>query len=326
MSKKSKPQTVTQKTELPPQYTQALDFILGQSQGLANQYLPQTQRPVFNGFGRPGFGGFGGGFNFNTSTGGTSSPLPPIVPELSDQTMQGIDRLGQAPNPLGRSELEATVRGKDIASFVPQSALNSLNSTAGGDFLAGGEGFNAALDAAMRRITPQVLSTFGASGRSDSGLAQQALAQAGFDAFAGQFANERANQLNATNALATLGAQERGRQLGAISPLTGLGQMHSQNLLNAGNILEQQDERVLREPFERLNLSLDPIIRAVGGAPRTTTTTQPTSRNIGAGLLGGAATGIGIGQGIGSLAGLGSLTPLGAGVFGLGGALLGGLI
>lgn len=326
MSKKSKPQTVTQKTELPPQYTQALDFILSQSQGLANQYLPQTRSYNFNkSIGWPGFGGFGGGFNFNAST-GTTGPLPPIVPELSDQTMQGIAQLGQVPNPLGRSELAATVRGKDIASFVPQSALNSLNSTAGGDFLAGGEGFNAALDAAMRRITPQVLSTFGASGRSDSGLAQQALAQAGFDAFAGQFANERANQLNATNALATLGAQERGRQLGAISPLTGLGQMRSQNLLNAGNILEQQDERMLREPFERLNLSLDPIIRAVGGAPRTTTTTQPTSRNIGAGLLGGAATGIGIGQGIGSLAGLGSLTPLGAGVFGLGGALLGGLL
>jgi hypothetical protein len=80
-------------------------------------------------------------------------------------------------------------------SPIQQAANNQLTNTLNGDYLYGGQGFNEAIDAATRKILPQVNSTFEGAGRTGSGLAQTAQTQAIADAFAGQYGNERENQL-----------------------------------------------------------------------------------------------------------------------------------
>ena len=72
-----------------------------------------------------------------------------------------------------------------------------INRTLRGDYLTGGTGFNAALDAAKNTIIPQVQSAFASRGRTGSGLAQTAEASAIGDKFAGLYENERQNQLRA---------------------------------------------------------------------------------------------------------------------------------
>lgn len=114
---------------------------------------------------------------------------------------------------------------------VPQAATDALTQTAQGNFLFGGEGFDQAVQAAMRAARPGILSTFGRAGAggASSGLAQQAIAQSGIDAFARQFGQERQNQLNAAGNLGQLGLQGQGQQadiagLAAQLGLSGRGQ------------------------------------------------------------------------------------------------------
>ena len=76
---------------------------------------------------------------------------------------------------------------------------------------------------------------------------------------------------------------ERGRQTEAIANLLGIPAMQAQQLLNTGNVLEEQSRAERLEPFERLNLLLDPLVAAIGGAPRTQTTTG-RSRNFSIGV------------------------------------------
>ena len=323
MGKKSpKSQTVTQKTEIPPQYSRALDFILGQGMGLANQYLGTggSGYPASNGR----FAGLGGPAPDN----GEFAP-PPIIPGFDENTLKGLDSLSVNTNPNLTGNLLSTIRGDDLNEsltrrIIPGQSFKALNRAAVGHDLYGGRGFNQAVDAAVRQAMPHINSTFGAAGRSGSGLAQTAIAQAATDAFAGHYANERANQMSAAGTLANIGAStynnERARQLAAIPQLQALNDKRTQNLLTAGGIREDRQREQLMEPFTRFNLVTDPIIRAIGGAPTSTTTTQPLHRNTGAGLLGGALGGAGLGQALG-FAGAGPLAP-----FAIGGALLGGIL
>lgn len=80
---------------------------------------------------------------------------------------------------------------------VTNAAQQQIADTLSGNYLYGGSGFNAAMDAATRRINPQVDSTFGIAGRSGSGLADTAKTQALSDAFANLYAGERSNQIAA---------------------------------------------------------------------------------------------------------------------------------
>ncbi len=328
MGKKSpKSQTVTQETKLPPQYARGLDFVLGQGMSLANQYLGPTSPAYgatgFNPLAGSGFSPMGGG----ASQGDFSAPS--IVPQLSGDTHRGLAGLAKSSHPLVTENLLATLRGDSMEdgmaqNILPDSAFSSLNDTAAGNYLHGGEGFNAAVDAAIRRAQPGILSTFGAAGRSGSGLAQTAMAQAASDAFASQYANERNNQMAAAGALANINTSnfnaERGRQLLAGAQHDALRSQQANDLLRSGSIREDRQREFLLEPFTRFNLATDPIIRAIGGAPTTTSTTQPLHKNTGAGLLGGALGGAGLGQALG-FAGAGPLAP-----FAIGGALLGGIL
>lgn len=185
---------------------------------------------------------------------------------------------------------------------VPQTATDALEATAGGDFLFGGQGFDQAVEAAVRAARPAILSTFGAAGpsRATGGLAETAIAQSAQDAFARQFANERRNQLGAAGQLGQLGLAQTGQQADIAQALgqlglagtglqgdlaTSLGQLglggQSQQLQAAGMLpdlatadinllsgvgeqIQGQEQAELETPF---NAQLQLLQAALGGLP-----------------------------------------------------------
>jgi len=156
-----------------------------------------------------------------------------------------------------------------------QTGLGATEATARGDYLYGGQGFNQALDAASRRIIPQVNSQFARSGRSGSGLAQTAMAQALSDSFAGQYGQERGRQQQA--AMASPGLQ--GQQMGNILSQAQMPQdILFGNLGRYANIINPQ--------------------ASMGGQQ-----TSPMYKNSAAGGLGGSMLGYYMGGPMGMLAG-----------------------
>ena len=142
---------------------------------------------------------------------------PDIINRL--QTMGSTNPLEAVRGEM--DSLAGIARGDNNIGGVGRSALES---TAQGDFLYGGEGFNAALDAATRAAMPGINSRFamGGSGAVDGGLAQTARTQAVADAFARQYGQERANQLAAGNQLLSDQGRRTSQQIGAAGQLGGL--------------------------------------------------------------------------------------------------------
>lgn len=147
---------------------------------------------------------------------------------------------------------------------IPASATEALEATARGDFLAGGEGFDTAVDAAVRAALPQIRSVFGSAGAGgfDSGLAQTAVGQAATDAFARQFGAERGRQVGAADALARLGITEAGRrsgdQLSAASALADQqlrerGLLSGNTLASARSLDDLQQRDISRRQGETLS-------------------------------------------------------------------------
>lgn len=161
------------------------------------------------------------------------------------------------------------------------TAQQGLLSTAQGDFLAGGPGFEAALEAAQNQFVPQILSRFG----SGSGLADAAIAQGTTDSFAQLFNAERA------------------RQQGAQAALPGLGLLPSQILLDIGGQQQGQAQRELSAPIEATQGLLN---AALGGLPvgsligQTQTSQQQTSSNPFLQALGLGLTGLSFASGLGA--------------------------
>lgn len=177
---------------------------------------------------------------------------------------------------------------------VPGLTTDALEGTARGDFLLGGPGFDAAVDASVRAAQPHILSTFGAAGRGTGGLAQAAIGRAATDAFASQYGQERARQLLAAQALPGL----------ALMPL-------------------QLRQSLLGSALAGLPISSLFGFNQRGKTSGRTAQVQPVFQNQGAGIMGGALTGLGIGSAM-APAGATGLAALG-GPMGLGLALAGGL-
>jgi len=106
---------------------------------------------------------------------------PPYMPEFDPATIAAQNGILNAANTPG-------LYG-DTSSMIDK--------TLRGDYLTGGEGFNAALNAARNEIIPKVQSEFAARGRTGSGLAQTAETGAIGDAFSKLYEQERENQLRA---------------------------------------------------------------------------------------------------------------------------------
>lgn len=242
-------------------------------------------------------------------------------------------------SPEKQTALQLTTQRALNGSPLNQAANNQIygsingsyldNPTTRGSYLYGGEGFNQAVDAATRKILPQVDSAFESSGRFNSGLAKTAQTQAIADAFASQygqerglqeqnFNNQRLQQLQATALAPSFAAQDYA-DYGA---LAGVGQQYEDQLQN------QLNEQVYRFGYDA-NMERDDLMSFMqlingnfGGTSSSTqntsgqTTTKSGAGNPLTGALGGAMAGSSLFGTGGMLAGLG----LGA----TGGALLGG--
>ena len=270
----------------------------------------------------------GGGKGGGSQTVTQSVEIPPFLrpfvenaAETADDALNRLDsRLSGATasdlvSPLTPDQLQSIELARNFAlgeNSPLNTTLDTLNQTARGDFLFGGPGFNEAIDAAVDRVQPRILSTFGSAGRGTGLLAQDAIARTVGDAFALQFGNERQRQLSAASALPTVGS------------------LPSSILGDIGGRLQGQNQRELTAPISAQESLL---AAAKSGLPvqslLSTTTTQPTQSNplgsiLGAGLsLAGLFSGnpfAAIGGGFGGLntftgnAGLGSFfNPTGFG-------------
>jgi hypothetical protein len=188
-------------------------------------------------------------------------------------------------------------------SPISNAANTQLTDTINGNYLYGGQGFNQALDAASRKIIPQINSQYELAGRSGSGLAQTSIAQALSDSFANQYSNERENQLRGT----LLAPQIASQDYTDISKLAEVGQQREQlsaqqlqDQINRFNYYQNLPQQKLQQYAGLVN----------GNYGNTTVQTQALSRNPVAGALGGAIGGAAVGSSI--LPGWG--TGIGAGV------------
>lgn len=163
-----------------------------------------------------------------------------FIPTAQNAFMQGAT--GGLDSFIPQSALNALTQGAQGQSFLPQQSrdaltqlglgggqlqgTDTLQQTANGDFLHGGQGFDQAVQAAVRSALPGVRSVFGSAGpgASSGGLAQAAIGQSAVDAFARQFGQERQNQLGAARQLAGFDLAGGNQQISALNQLAGIGQ------------------------------------------------------------------------------------------------------
>ena len=202
-------------------------------------------------------------------------------------------------------------RGEDPYQAI-DSAQNYYDRVLAGDFLYGGDAFNAAVDAAYRAGMPGVLSAFGQGGRSDGGLAKVALAQAFADPFARQYRDERMLQDQSAK-LAP------GMALMPASILEGIGAAQDQRALQEAGLYTQMVQAAM--PY-------------LGSTTTQTGRGTTKGRNVSTGVvqqpyyegnplvsgIGGAFSGAATGATIGS-----AVPAVGTGVGALAGGLLGGI-
>lgn len=178
-----------------------------------------------------------------------------------------------------------------------QQASDAFSGTAGGDYLYGGPGFNAAMGAAQRDIVPRVQSAFGRAGRHQSGLAQAAVAEELGDAFAGMYGDERQRQMQSL----------------ALAPqFEGLAYQPAGRLSQVGGLLESQEGAQMQDAMARWThdayqpqTEFDQYLSRLQGiapmAGQTSTQQNPLYTNRGAGIAGGAMTGLGLASSLGQM-------------------------
>lgn len=186
-------------------------------------------------------------------------PGSTVVP-FSPQTQMGLDRLTQM-------------------SMDPNSAANQavgqFTDTIGGQYLPGGERFNAITNPTVQAINAQ----FSNSGRYGSGMHQQAIAKGMMEAAQPYYDAERGRMMSASAAAPSA-------QMGSVSPLLQVGGMlegkggeYIQDAINRWDFAQN-------EPWNRLTRYAS-IINPGAGLGGTQTTTMPGGSKI-AGAAGGA--------------------------------------
>jgi len=150
------------------------------------------------------------------------------VPGMNQNLSQGYGQIGGMgnfgmPGVGRRMRMMSRGRGTGLDALDP-NALGALQGTASGQNLFGGQGFNEAVDASLRYSTPAINQSFGGAGRTGSAYHARALGDAASNAFAGQYGQERQNQLGAANSLGSYGMQGVGQQQQAAGMMPGLQQ------------------------------------------------------------------------------------------------------
>lgn len=224
-----------------------------------------------------------------------------LVESLTPQQQQAIDLLTERGGGAGgfvapaadafrraaRGEVSPEIRDA-AAGFRDIAARDPLRDPA----------LQEATTAAVRRVLPDIASTFARSGRTGAGLERAAIGQATSDALAGLLGQERQRQLAATSALAGLGSDIDARRLAGAAALPGLIDIEPGLLLQAGGLLQAQGQREREAPIvaqERLlSAASSTPAQALFGQQGATET--PLFRNPAAGALGGAIGGLQLGS------------------------------
>lgn len=252
-------------------------------------------------------GGSGGGGGGQTNTVQKADPWAGQQPYLSD-VMQQANNLyyttptqyydGQTYAPLSdqtETALQMQEQRALAGSPLVRSAQDQLTATMRGDYMTPDS--NPYLQGQMDRVTanvlPQVNARFAASGRSDSGLAARAAAEGLADAQGGllmqNYNAERGRQIQGMMFAPSL-AKEDYTDAARLAEVGAAREDYTQQGINdaiARFNFQQQ------EPWQRLGQYSNMVQGHYGGT--TETSTPQARRSIGAGLLGGAATGGGLG-------------------------------
>ncbi len=212
-------------------------------------------------------------------------------------------------SPQTENALNLTEQRAMAGSPVMRASNAELQRTLNGDYLHGGSGFDAALQAAANKITPMVQSGFNQGGRLNSGLSRVAETQALGDAFASQYGQERNHQLQAM----LFAPQAAQSDYADLSALTGVGDAREAQSQLGIDEARQRHDFSQSEQSERLARYMAMINGNYGMSGTTQNTPFRGNRvgNIFGGALGGAAAGAsfgpwgaGIGAGLGGLSGL----------------------
>lgn len=264
-------------------------------------------------------GGLGGSNQMNSTTTQSNIPWSVQQPYLQNVFGQAQNLYNQggpqiypysSVSPLSQYQNQAIAQQAGLANNpqTTQAATDYYNNVLNGNYLTGGAGFNAALNAANAQITPMVASQFEGAGRYGSGAMGGQIATNLGNVFANLYQGERANQQNA---------------FGMAPNLQSMQYANPSQLFQAGQAQQTQAQNELSDVANRYNYAqqlpysnLQNFASTIFGAPQysSTTLTQPYYRNQGAGILGGALAGsqlggaLGIGSGMG--AGLGALLGL----------------
>jgi hypothetical protein len=273
--------------------------------------------------------------------GNTVVPFSPETTTALDlQTARAL--MGSPISRAANEALPGVIQGQNIEQILglysspdlPQMSANqNLQSTLNGDYLYGGEGFDQALDAASRKILPMVDSAFERAGRSGSGLAQQAKTQALADAFAGQYGQERQNQLTAAglanqsvNGLLNAVQNERQNQLRAALVAPQFAQQDYQDISKLAEVGAQREsfeaekiaDAIARHNFEYESqiMPIQQYMNIISGGGIATSSmgeTSPSNRFGLGNILGGVGGGL-LGYGLGPAL---NMNPLLSGAAGL---------
>jgi hypothetical protein len=292
----------------------------GQTNDLTNQLYGNYQQQVMN----PAQGLLGGYLQGGPLTAGqvgantqalmspyTSSVIDPTNQLMQQQLHQNLQTIGAGANQANafggsRQGVQEGVAQSQAAlgseQYLGNLLNNQWNTSLGTGYNIGALGSNQGYNAA------NALATMGQSGYGTA--AQQGANMAGTNLNLG---------LNAAQQIPALGSQQQTEALQATGALQGVGQAQQaqqQQDLNAqmGQFYQQQSW-----PVQNLDL----LLSSLSGVPYDTTSMQygatqapSQQRNVGAGALGGAASGASIGSAFG---------PIGTGIGAIGGGLLGAL-
>lgn len=271
--------------------------------------------------------------------------IAPVAPE-TEQSLNAQAMRARTGNPVinqAQGELTSTIGG-DYLGNTPASYLYAPSAT--GEMLNANPYLDRMYDRAANRVgrqfqdivNPAIASRYGMAGRTGSGAEMQAYGQAqrelgdtlenlATNVYGGNYAQERALQNQAIAGIGQDWQQERTNQLRGMLFAPEMAKQDYTDIQMLGDVgaqrqsLEQQriNDSINRWNFEQ-NKELEKLQQyntlLQGGTSFGTTTgaqTQPLYQNKGAGALGGAAVGAGIGNQIYP----GGYGALGGGILGL---------
>lgn len=259
-------------------------------------------------------------------------PGPTVVPysaetnaALNMQTQRAL--AGSPITQAAQNQLVDTMAGNYLGSNPGMAALRGA---ASGDYVGANPYIDSVVDRALGKTRSAVDSQFAAGGRYGSGLHKigmtEAMGDTAANLYGANYAQERANQLQAANQLGTLYDAERQKQMQAMLFAPQMAEqdyVDAQHLAAVGGAREQLSQEQLADQVARWNFNQNRDADALarynaliqGNYGGTSSTTSPYYQNRTGGILGGALGGAQIGGMIGG--------PFGAGVGAIGGGLLG---